>query len=156
MKKYQTQILSTLLLSSCGVAFGSILQNTGLPEAQKALPVSPEFIDFLIASFNGMKGAGVIGGAAILIQLIVKALDQPFSDHFFGKRSGFNKLLIVSALTLALTPLGLVQGAGLSIGAALLHSTTLASFMVFLNQLYKQGMIAKAKRELVNADANKK
>lgn len=133
---------------SAGVALGAIVENSGLTEAQAALPVSPEFLDFLVASFNGMKGASVFGAAAIMIQLIIKALDQPFSKHWFGNKSGFNKLLIISGLTFAVTPLGLISGAGLSIGAALMHSTTLASFMVFLNQLYKQAMEEKAKKAL--------
>lgn len=136
------------LLASSNIALGAIVENSGLTEAQAALPVSPEFLDFLVASFNGAKGASVFGAAAIMIQLILKALDQPFSKHWFGNKSGLNKLLIISALTFAVTPLGLVSGAGLSIGAALLHSSTLASFMVFLNQLYKQASEAKAEKEL--------
>lgn len=139
-------VLSALVSSS--IALGAIVQNTGLPEATAALPVSPEFIDYLIASFNGIKGASTLGAAALIVQLILKALDQDFAKHWFGKKTGFSKLLIVSGLTLAVTPLGLITGAGLSVGAALMHSTTLASFMVFLNQLYTQAKEAKAQKEL--------
>lgn len=139
-------MLSALLLSSTG--FADIVENSGLPEATANLPVSPEFLDFLVASFNGAKGATVFGAAAITIQVIIKALDQPFSNYFFGKRSGLNKLLIISGLTFAVTPIGLIAGAGLSVSAALLHTSTLASFMVFLNQLYKQASEAKAQKDL--------
>lgn len=140
--------LSTLVLLSSGIAIGAIVENSGLPEAQAALPVSPEFLDYLVASFNGIKGASIFGAAALVVQLILKALDQPFSKHWFGNKSGLSKLLIISGLTFAVTPLGLISGAGLSVGAALMHSTTLASFMVFLNQLYRQAMEAKAKKAL--------
>jgi hypothetical protein len=135
-------VLVSMLVSS--FALGAIVENSGLPEATAALPVTPEFLDFLVASFNGIKGASIFGAAALMVQLLIKVMDQPFSNHFFGNRSGLNKILIVSALTFAVTPLGLVSGAGLSIGAALVHSSTLASLMVFLNQLYRQAMEAKA------------
>ncbi len=139
-------VLSACLLS--GIGLGAIVENSGLPEATASLPVTPEFLDYLIASFNGIKGASVFGAAALIVQLILKALDQPFSKHWFGNKSGLSKLLIISGLTFAVTPLGLISGAGLSFGAAMLHSSTLASFMVFLNQLYKQAMEAKAKKAL--------
>lgn len=139
-------VLSALV--SSGIALGAIVQNSGLPEASASLPVSPEFIDYLVASFNGIKGASTLGAAALIVQVILKALDQPFAKHWFGHKSGFSKLLIVSGLTFAITPIGLITGAGLSVSAALLHSTTLASFMVFLNQLYTQAKEAKAQKEL--------
>lgn len=147
MSKIMLIILGLVLFSS-GIAIGAIVENSGLLEAQNALPVSPEFLDFLVASFNGIKGASIFGASAIAIQLIVKALDQPFSRHWFGNKSGLSKLLIISGLTFAVTPLGLISGAGLSFGAAMLHSSTLASFMVFLNQLYKQVTEAKTKKAL--------
>lgn len=129
-------------------AFVSFIAYADTPATMPDLPVSPDFLDFLVASFNGIKGASIFGAAAIMIQLIIKALDQPFANHFFGKRSGLNKLLIVSGLTFAVTPIGLISGAGLTVSAALVHSSTLASFMVFLNQLYKQAVEQKASADL--------
>lgn len=129
-----------MVLVSVFVGFVAYAQGT-VPD----LPVTPDFLDYLVKSMNGIKGAGTIGAAAIMIQLIIKALDQPFAKHFFSNRSGLNKILIVSALTLAVTPLGLVTGAGLTIPAALVHSSTLTAFMVFLNQIYQQAQKAKVK-----------
>jgi len=99
--------------------------------------LDPSFIEFLKVSFNGLKGAGVLGGSAIVVQIIIKALAQPFAGCFFERLTGFNKLLVVSALTMLVTPIGLMSGAGLSLGASLLHSSSLTSFMVFIHELYK-------------------
>lgn len=129
-----------VLVTMLAAAFVSLVAYS---QDAVTLPVTPDFLDYLVASFNGIKGASVFGGAAIMIQLILKALDQPFAKHFFSNRSGLNKLLIVSALTLAITPLGLITGACLTIPAALVHSSTLTAFMVFLNQLYQQAQKQK-------------
>lgn len=98
--------------------------------------VSPEFLQYLLVVMPEIQQAGVLGGSALIVQLIIKALDQPFAKRFFSGTTGLTKLLIVSGLTLAVTPIGLLSS-GVTLGAALWHSTTLAALMVFLNQLYQ-------------------
>lgn len=148
MKKVFGLVLLALTGFLLGLAFGALALAQGtvameLTDGTK-VEVTADFLTFLIASMNGLPGAGVMGGAAILVQVLLKALDQPFANQFFSKRSGLEKILIVAGLTFAVTPIGLVTGAGLPIGAALLHSSTLTAFMVFLNQIYQQAARARA------------
>lgn len=145
-------VLGLVSVFFSAIVLGEVVEPGLADAAALNLQVTPDFLEYLVASFNGIKGASVFGGAAIVVQLIIRALDQPFSKHFFGNTSGLNKLLIVSALTFAVTPIGLISGAGLSLGAALMHSSTLTTFMVFLNQLYQQAQ--KAKEEKANKAAN--
>jgi hypothetical protein len=89
-----------------------------------------------MASFNGTKGATVFGIAGFAIQLSIHILDRPVAKRFFSHQTRLDRLLIVSALTFAVTPLGLVSAAGISLSAALIHTSTLTAFMVFLNQIH--------------------
>lgn len=150
MKK-SVLILSSFVLVSSTIAFGVEADPHHLAHATEGLGATPDFLDFLVASFNGIRGAGIFGAAAIMIQLLIKAIDQPFAKKFFSNSSGLNKMLIVTGLTFAVTPIGLVSGAGLGLGAALLHSSTLTTFMVFLNQLYQHAVADKARKAELKA-----
>lgn len=119
-----------------------------------AMEVTPEFLEFLLASMNGLQGAGVLGGSLIVVQILIRALDQPFANRFFSKRSGWQKLAIVAGLTFLVTPLGLVA-TGLPIGAALLHTSTLTAFQVLINQIYAQAKKAKADKKGGDSDEEK-
>jgi len=141
-------LIYSLVLLGSSIALGQEANPHQLASATADLGATPDFLDFLVASFNGIKGASVFGAAAIMVQLLIKAIDQPFAKRFFSNSSGLNKMLIVTGLTFAVTPLGLISGAGLGISAALVHSSTLTAFMVFLNQLYQQAQQAKSDKAL--------
>jgi hypothetical protein len=144
------KVLGLVLLAITGFLFGvgfaaiALAQTVAVELADGTkVEVTPDFLNFLIASLNGLPGAGVLGGAAIVVQLLLRAMSQPFAGAFFAKRSGLEKIAIVAALTFAVTPLGLMAGAGLSAGAAFTHSATLTAFMVFLNQIAQQATKAR-------------
>lgn len=130
--------LLALIISEIGIASETVTIET----ESGPMILTPDFLAYLIASFNGLPGAGVLGGSVILVQVIIRALNQPFANHFFSKLSGWQKLAIVAGLTFAVTPLGLIS-TGLPIGAALVHTSTLTAFQVLLNQIYLQAVKAK-------------
>lgn len=104
---------------------GSVFaQELGEPSAQ-------ELMNFL-AALGGIKGASSLAIAALAVQGLM-LLFRSSVGNFIGKY----KLLTVLGLSLVSGILALKLN-GVDIGAALVHSTTMASFQVFLNQLYKQ------------------
>lgn len=97
-------------------------------------------LDFLILlwkSVGEMKGAATIMIVATVIQLAIKGLDLPVANAWFSGRPGWIKLTVVSGLTMVITPISLVVSAGLTWGAALVHSATLTAVSVFANQIWK-------------------
>lgn len=121
------------------LALSALLFSTiGLAEIDLSKEVTPDFLEYLLKSLGGIHGASALGAAGIVVQILIKALDQPFANRFFSGMNGFGKIALVSALTFTAAPLGLMAGAGLTFSAAMVHSSTLAAFMVFINQLYKQ------------------
>jgi hypothetical protein len=100
-----------------------------------ASPSSAEdvFLGSLFTSLGGLKGASVLAAVAILTQLLIKFNATRWAD-FEGKW----KLLIFTGLTLVGGVSGLMITDHLSFTAALLHSSTLATFQVFAHQFYKQ------------------
>ncbi len=101
-----------------------------------------DFLGDLLQSLGGLNGASALAATAILIKLLLKFLSTPWGQNVLGKAfkdmAGGWKLTIVTGLSLAGGVIGLMTAGGLSAGAALVHSTTLAAFMVFSNQIYKQ------------------
>jgi hypothetical protein len=91
-----------------------------------------DFINLLLKSIGDIKGATGLGIVVIIVQLLMAFFKTQLSN-FAGKY----KLLIVTFLTLVLGVLTL-KTSGLTWSAALLHSSTIAAFQVFFNQLYKQ------------------
>ena len=108
--------------------------------AQEVLPEVPtqDFISFLIQSLGGLKGAGTLAIVAAVVQILIMFLKTPLFGQLFKNVSGSIKLLIVTALSLVGGVVGLMSVEGLTIGAALVHSTTLTAFTVLAHQLYKQ------------------
>lgn len=117
----------------------SIVKAEGEGEAVE-VPVDPNlsFLQLLLKSIGDMKGATTLAIIAIVIQLLIKLLDLPLVGSWFSGTKGKTKLMIVTGLTFALAPITLVSSLGLDWGAALTHSTTLAAFMVFVNQIFVQ------------------
>lgn len=115
----------------CGAALAQIAEVT-IPAVSNT--------DFLIAlgdSIGGMKGGSAVVIAGIVTQLLMKFIGTPWAEAMFGKDAGPWKFTIAAVLSFATGILGLVTS-GLTVGAALIHSTTLFAFMVMVNQIYKQ------------------
>lgn len=126
MKKYLL-----LAIALFGALFGVLCFG------QESVPMPPQdFLLLLIQSIGGLKGASALVIAGTITQLLIKALSLSFVDGWFTKIAGAGKLIIVYGLTLVSGVLALMM-TGVSLGAALVHSTTLSALMVFMNEIYK-------------------
>lgn len=114
-------LIALLFVLFVGTAFG---QEIVEPSAQ-------EIMNFL-AALGGVKGASSLAIAALVVQGLM-LLFRSSVGNFIGKY----KLLTVLGLSLVSGVIALKLN-GVDIGAAIVHSSTMASFQVFLNQLYKQ------------------
>ncbi len=92
------------------------------------------YLQELFTTIGGLKGMGGLAIAAAVTQLVMHGLQTSFvMSQIHGKW----RLLLVAGLSIAAGVLALMAG-GLPLGIALLHSTTLAAYSVFLNQIKKQ------------------
>lgn len=96
------------------------------------------FLDQLLNSIGGLKGAGAMAIVTAVVQLVM-LLSKTKLSRFAGKY----RLLLVYGLTMVSGVLTLTTVNGLDIATALIHSNTLASFQVFGNQAIKQFIIKK-------------
>lgn len=110
-----------------------------LGPVQDVYTTLPDFLGDLINSVGGMKGASAMAIAFAVVKLLMKAMGLPFVQNLFSGDAvkGQWKITIVIVLSLISGVLGLVVS-GVDLGAALVHSTTLAAYSVLFNQLYKQ------------------
>lgn len=99
--------------------------------------IDMDAIRYLVKSMGGGLGVKALGASGALIQILIRVLQSRVSDRFFQKQKPWVRLGLISALTFAITPLGLMGFGGISLAAALLHATTLNAFMVFLDQILK-------------------
>lgn len=90
------------------------------------------FLMELIKSLGGIKGASGLAIAALVTQLIMKALQTPLAAMM-----GKYRLLVVALLSLVSGVLALMVS-GVTLPMALLHSTTLTAVQVFVHQILKQ------------------
>lgn len=95
-------------------------------------PPSQDDWSQLLASLNGLKGAGALAIAAVVTQALMLALRSKLGEY-----AGKYRLLAVSLISLVSGILAL-SAAGVNGPALFLHGTTLAAFQVFANQLIKQ------------------
>ena len=108
----------------------------------KEIP-SQDFIKYLLASIGGWKGLGAWGLAGLITQLLGAFLMSPLFATLVGLKqslaewAGKWKLRIVCGLSLV-SGICLLVATGLDWSAALVHSSTLAAFQVFLHQVWKQ------------------
>ncbi len=96
-----------------------------------------DFMTTLLAAVGGLKGASALGIAAAVVQILLKFAGTSWGGGLLNKMSGVGKLAVVTVLTLAAGVLGLMV-TGVPLGAALTHSTVLASVMVYVNQWVQQ------------------
>ena len=123
LKNLFSVLLTVLLFCFAGLAFA---------QAVDPAVSYDEFFAFLMKSLGGFKGAGALGTVALVVQLLMK-LFQTQAGELLGKY----KLLAVLGLTLVGGVITL-KLTGVSWGASLLHSATLAAAQVLIHQLYKQ------------------
>lgn len=97
-----------------------------------SLPPDTSEIMAFFAQLGGLKGASALVIAGIVVQGLMLAVRS-----FLGDLIGQYKLLLVLGLSLVSGVVALMVS-GVPLGAALVHSTTLAAFSVFFNQIYKQ------------------
>jgi len=108
--------------------------------ADGTAPVEPGQWETFLNAIGGLKGAGIMGGIAALIQVLLFVLRSPL-----GYLAGPYKLLLITALTMFLGVTGL-KVEGFDWQSAIMHSSTVASFQVFLHQMWKQMVEAKNKK----------
>ena len=94
-----------------------------------------EFMQLILTSVGGMKGASTLAIVAGVIQILMAL----FRTRFI---SGKYKLMTVYLLSLLGGVIGLKMQ-GLSLGAAFLHANSLAALQVLGNQAYKQFLTKK-------------
>lgn len=116
------------------VLLTSIFMDTAFAQAVGDVLVEPSSSEIMafLAALGGLKGAGSLAIAAAAVQGVMLLLRSKLGD-FAGKF----RILIVVFLSLVSGVIALKLN-GVDIGAALVHSSSMASFQVFLNQLYKQ------------------
>lgn len=116
-----------------------------------AQPIADSFssdsVGLLLGSIGGDQGIKILGTSATGIQLLIRLLQSGLADNFFAKQKPWVRLALISTLTFAVTPLGLMAGAGLPLAAALMHTATLNAFMVFLDQMIKHAPKGKNDEE---------
>ena len=94
-------------------------------------------INDLIKAVGGVKGGGTLAIIMLVVQLIMWLL-----KGFFANVAGKWKLIAVLGLTLVAGIIAMMMQ-GVTLGASLLHSSTIASAQVLLNQAYKQFLGSK-------------
>jgi len=100
--------------------------------SEAAVVVGGADIDALIKAIGGVQGGGTLAIIMLLVQLLMWLL-----NGFLKDKAGKYKLVAVLGLTMIAGVVALMMQ-GMTLGAALLHSSTIASVQVLLNQAYKQ------------------
>jgi hypothetical protein len=114
---------------------------TGSPVIPVVPVVDPnlDFLQLLLKSLGGLKGAGLLASVGVVVQVLLKFLDLPLAEKLFGKAfsdwDAHIKLCVVTLLTLLGGVVTLMTQSGLSLVAALVHSSTLTMAMVFGNEV---------------------
>jgi hypothetical protein len=129
--------VATSQTPSTAVVAASAVANV-LPVPVQVNP-DQDFLALLLKSLGGLNGASALAIAGIAVQLLIKLMSTSWLGQWFPKLNGGLKILIVTGLSLVSGVLALMlPPTSLTLGAALMHSTTMTAFMVFGNQLYQQ------------------
>lgn len=115
------------------------LAQEAVETVTESIPVvtNDEFINLLVTSIGGIKGASTLAIVLIVVKLLAKFLSTEWAGKLFKKLSDRAKFTIITGLNVVIALLGLMTVGGLSFGAAIVHSTVIAALSVFLNQGYK-------------------
>lgn len=113
-------------------AFAFALFFVAVAHAADVVPPSTDELAALIASLGGLKGASALAIAAVVVQGIMLVIRTKL-----GEMAGKWRLTIMYALTVAAAVIA-QRIAGLDLGAALMHSNTLAALQVLAHQVLVQ------------------
>lgn len=102
-----------------------------------------DFLQQLLSSLGGLKGAGALAIAYFVVQLLLKLLGTPLFGSVTKKVAGHIKLTIYLVLSIPACILA-AKMSGLDWGAAVMHSSTVTAIGIALNQIYKQYIEKKA------------
>lgn len=125
-------VIAVFCFSLIGLNSFAFAQDVSIPEV-----TNDAFVQMLLASMGGFKGATALVIVGIAIKILIAFLGTPLFGSIFKKVTGQIKLLIVSGLSIiagVITQMSL----GVTFTAALLQGASLATILVFLNQVYKQ------------------
>ena len=120
-------------------AFTAFAQVAGMPAD---LP-DEEFLKMLLASIGGLSGASALGVAAIVVQLLVALLRTNMVGKLWQKIPGIWKIISIMSMS-AVSSVVTMTSQGVSVGAALIHSSVLSALMVLGNEIYKHFTEKKA------------
>lgn len=109
-----------------------IFSFVALAQGEVIVAPSGEELIKLVQSLGGLKGAGALGIAVVVVQALLL-----FFRSSFAKFAGIWQLLIVNGLTLVVGVIAL-KATGVEWSAALLHSQTIAALQVLGHQVLKQ------------------
>jgi hypothetical protein len=128
-----------LFLFAMLVSFSALAQEVAAVAAvvPPVVPPTQDEWTALLTSIGGLKGASSMAIAAVVIQGLMLLFRTKL-----GEMAGKFRLLIVSVLTLVGGIIAL-KISGVEGPALFMHSTTLLSFQVLLNQVMKQFFSAK-------------
>lgn len=130
---------SAVLFAQAAATAVGTTSAAAITTAVQAVDPNQDFLNLLLASIGGAKGASMLAVAGIVVQLVIKFMSTTWVGQWFPQLTGAVKLVIVTGLSLAAGILALmIPPASLTLGAALVHSSTLTAFMVFGNQAYQQ------------------
>jgi hypothetical protein len=128
MKKYAIAFLSIPLLYS----FTSWAQEVAAPIVSQGIEQVAQVANPLLQSMNGSSGVTSMAVVALIVQALML-----FINSKYGSLAGKYRFTIMSALT-ALGGIAALKLQGVDTFTAMTHSTTMATYQVFMNQAYKQ------------------
>jgi hypothetical protein len=91
-------------------------------------------IQMILSQLTGQKLAG-LGLVGAVIQVLMILLRTDLVVKYIGEVNGQLRFAAVACLSMVGGIITLMSG-GLTLGAAVMHSTTLAAFQVFFHQMY--------------------
>lgn len=128
--KLKALFVSMLVFLFAGLAMAQ--DPSGLP----AMIPDDQFVKMLFASLGGLSGLSALGIAAAIVQLVVAFLSTNLMGKLWQGIDGIWKIIVIMSLTAVSGVLTMVSQ-GVSVGAALIHTTTLSALMVLGNQIYQ-------------------
>lgn len=103
-----------------------------------------DFIELLLKSIGGMKGAKTLAIVALVLQLLFKLLGTPLFGSIWTKLAPNVKFIVVSILSIASLVIAQIQ-VGLTPAAAILHGTVVTALMNYAFTYYERFVEKKAK-----------
>lgn len=120
--------ITTLLLPIISLAQSTNLEQTIDLE---------NYLQFLIQSLGGLKGASSLASIAIITQIIMQTLRLPFVQSKLPPLMGKHKFTIIYLLS-TITGILTLKIQGLGWLTSLIHSNTLAAYQILIHQAFKQ------------------